>query len=122
MADEPQVYADDEVQAKLGEAGLGGWSLEGGVIRRRYKTGGWPITLMLVNAVGFLCEAAFHHADLEVSYAEVSVALATHSAGGITDNDFELARRIEDLALWQPGPDSSLDGPSKTFVTEPDAG
>ena len=51
-------------------------------------------TLLLVNAIGFLCEAAYHHADLAVTWAKVWVKLMTHSAGGITDKDFALARKI----------------------------
>ncbi len=57
---------------------------------------------MLVNAIGFLAEAAYHHPDLAVTWARVTVKLSTHSAGGITDKDFDLARRIEDVALWRP--------------------
>ncbi|MND01400.1 hypothetical protein D3C83_203770 [compost metagenome] len=42
--------------------------------------------------------------------------LNTHSAGGITDKDLELARRIEDLALWRPGAGSALTGTGRKFV------
>ena len=44
---------------------------------------------MAVNAIGFLCEAAYHHADLAVSWGKFWVKLQTHDAGGITDKDFE---------------------------------
>ena len=54
------------------------------------------------NAIGYLAEAAYHHPDLTVTWARVTVKLMTHSAGGITDKDFELARRIEDAVLWRP--------------------
>ncbi|MEW8049701.1 MAG: 4a-hydroxytetrahydrobiopterin dehydratase [Candidatus Thiodiazotropha sp.] len=57
----------------------------------------------MVNTVGHLAEAAFHHPDLTVSYAFVIVKLVTHSAKGITDKDFELARKIEEVIMWQPG-------------------
>src|SRR5208283_5065630 len=63
------------------------WSLGDGVIERTYKTGDWAHTLMLVNAIGFVCEAAFHHPDLLVSYAKVTVRLSTHEPRGITDKD-----------------------------------
>lgn len=117
----PKVYGDDEVPGRLEQAGLDGWRLQDGVLRRDYATDGWPTTLMLVNAIGFVAEAAFHHPDLAVSYASVGVTLATHSAGGITDMDFALARRIEDLALWRPSESSPLGGTSKKYVFEPDA-
>ncbi|MGH3263436.1 MAG: 4a-hydroxytetrahydrobiopterin dehydratase, partial [Trebonia sp.] len=50
-----------------------------------YNTDGWPSTLMAVNLIGCLCEAAGHHADLSVTWAKLWVKLVTHSAGGITD-------------------------------------
>ena len=60
----PQVYELDEVEGKLKELGLDDWYLEDGWIRRKYNTDGWPSTLMAVNAIGYLCEQAWHHADL----------------------------------------------------------
>src|SRR3954464_11208807 len=85
-------YSDEEVEAKIAEHGLQGWYLEGGWLRRKYNTDGWPTTLMAVNTVGYLCEAAFHHADLAVTWGKLWVKLQTHSSGGITDKDFTLAR------------------------------
>jgi 4a-hydroxytetrahydrobiopterin dehydratase len=97
-----RVYDEAEARARLaGE--LPGWSVEGGAILRRYRTSGWKSTLMVINAVGHLAEAAWHHPDLSASYAWVEVRLTTHSAGGITDNDFALARKIDDVVLWRPG-------------------
>jgi 4a-hydroxytetrahydrobiopterin dehydratase len=71
---------------------------------------------MAVNAVGYLCEAAGHHADLNVTWGKLWVKLATHSAGGITDKDFAMARKIEDTILWRPEPDGPFDGPMGKFV------
>jgi 4a-hydroxytetrahydrobiopterin dehydratase len=112
----PKVYSDAEIQAKLKDAGLADWYLEDGWIRRKYNTDGWPTTLMLVNAIGFLCEAAWHHADLAVTWGKVTVKLMTHSAGGITDKDFEMARKIEDTVLWRPPPGGALEGTPNKFV------
>ena len=89
---------------------------EDGTIRRVYKTDGWPTTLMLVNAVGYFAQAADHHPDLSVTWGRITVKLATHSAGGITDKDFELARRIEDAALWRPAEGSALRGIQDKWV------
>jgi len=90
------VYgALDEIEAKLKEHGLDDWYYEDGWIRRKFNTDGWPTTLMLVNAVGYLCEAAWHHADLSVTWGKLWVKLTTHSSGGITDKDFALARKID---------------------------
>jgi pterin-4a-carbinolamine dehydratase len=78
--------------------------LEDGWLRRKYTTDGWPTTLMLTNAIGYLCEAAYHHADLAITWGKLWVKLQTHSAGGITDKDFELAQKIEEVVLWRPAP------------------
>src|SRR5438046_2341813 len=95
MADEKlRVYGEAEVAAKLAEHGLTGWYYEDGWIRRKFNTDGWPATLMLVNAVRYLAEAAWHHPDLTVTWGKVWIKLKTHSAGRITDRDFALARQI----------------------------
>jgi 4a-hydroxytetrahydrobiopterin dehydratase len=108
-------YSEDEVQAKLADE-LEGWYLENGWIRRRYNTDGWPTTLMLVNAIGYLCEAAYHHADLSVTWGQLWVKLRTHSHDGITDKDFALARKIEETVLWRPDGDGPLEGTPNKFV------
>ena len=97
-----EVYTNEEVDARL-ISELPNWNLENGWIRRKYKTSGWKSTLMIVNTVGHLAEAAFHHPDMTVSYAFVIVKLMNHAAKGITNKDFELARKIEDVIMWQPG-------------------
>jgi len=105
-----ETYSDQDVEARLKEE-LPHWYLENGWIRRKYKTGGWKATLMVVNTVGHLAEAAFHHPDLTVSYAFVIVKLMNHAAKGITDKDFALARKIEEVITWQPGTEEGpLDG------------
>ena len=79
------------------------WRLEEGWIRRTYKTNSWKGTLMVINTVGHLAEAAWHHPDITASYAWVEVRLQTHTAKGITKKDLELAKKIEDVVQWQPG-------------------
>lgn len=105
-----KTYSDEEVEARLKDE-LPNWYLENGWIRRKYKTSSWKSTLMVVNTVGHLAEAAFHHPDLTVSYAFVIVKLVNHAAKGITDKDFELAKKIEEVVMWQPGlEDGALTG------------
>ncbi|MES9968568.1 MAG: 4a-hydroxytetrahydrobiopterin dehydratase [Candidatus Thiodiazotropha sp.] len=105
-----ETYSEEEVETRL-KAELPHWYLEKGWIRRKYKTSGWKGSMMVVNTVGHLAEAAFHHPDLAVSYAFVIVKLVTHSAKGITNKDFELARKIEEVIMWQPGLDAgALEG------------
>lgn len=98
--DEP--YAEAEIKARL-EAELPEWYYENGWIRRKYRTSGWKGTLMVINTVGHLAEAAFHHPDIAASYAFVIVKLMNHAAKGVTDKDFELAKKIEEVVMWQPG-------------------
>ena len=97
-----RVYGADEIEdaAQTRSAAV--------ALRRRMdpaevQDGGWKGTLMVINAVGHLAEAAWHHPDLRASYAWVEVKLTTHSAKGVTDKDFELARKIEEVVCWRPG-------------------
>ncbi len=103
--------ADAEVNAWL-EKNLPSWRLDDGWVRRTYKTASWKGTLMVINTVGHLAEAAWHHPDITASYAWVEVRLMTHSAKGITDKDLALARKIEDVVMWQPAKEgaSTLEG------------
>ena len=117
MADKRlKVYSEEEIQAQMKELGLGEWYLEDGWLRRKYNTDGWPTTLMLTNAIGYLCEAAWHHADLAITWGKLWVKLKTHSAGGISDKDFALAKKIEETVLWRPGPGGPLRGTQSAFV------
>lgn len=111
-----KIYAQADVIAKL-QKELPFWVLENGWIRRKYKTSGWKATLMVVNTVGHLAEAAWHHPDLTVSYAFVIVKLCTHDAKGITNKDFELAAKIEQVIGWQP----AKEGGSLTGTPNDDA-
>jgi 4a-hydroxytetrahydrobiopterin dehydratase len=96
-----QTYSDTEVKARLARD-LPHWDLHDGAIRRHYRTHEWKGTLMVINAVGHLAQAAWHHPDIAASYNWVEVRLSNHAAKGITDKDFELARKIEDVVQWQP--------------------
>jgi 4a-hydroxytetrahydrobiopterin dehydratase len=96
-----RTYGAAEIEARLREE-LPRWTLENGWIKRRYETAGWKGTLMVINAVGHLAEAAWHHPDIAASYAWVEVRLQNHAAKGVTDKDFDLARKIEEVIQWQP--------------------
>lgn len=106
-----RTYSDAEITEILARD-LPTWRLEDGWIRRTYKTHSWKATLMVINTVGHLAEAAFHHPDLTASYAWVEVRLMNHAAKGITDKDFQLAKKIEEVVGWQPGTEGgALTGP-----------
>jgi 4a-hydroxytetrahydrobiopterin dehydratase len=118
MAEKEPVYSPAEIEQHLRD--LPGWYFEDGWIRRVYKTDGWPTTIMLVGAIGYCAEAGYHHPDLSVTWGRVTVKLSTHSAGGITEKDFALARKIEEIALWRPPAGGALTGTPNKFVRSGD--
>jgi 4a-hydroxytetrahydrobiopterin dehydratase len=105
-----RTYTDEEIQRRL-KSDLPHWYFENGCICRKYRTNSWKGTLMVINTVGHLAEAAWHHPEIAASYAWVEVRLQNHTAKGITDKDFELAKKIEDVVHWQPAKDGgALEG------------
>jgi 4a-hydroxytetrahydrobiopterin dehydratase len=104
MAKRPKlkVFTPAAVARRLARE-LPGWGYEAGFIVRVYETHGWKGTMMAANAVAHLAETAWHHPDLEASYPRLKVKLQTHEAGGITERDFALAKKIEEFVLWRPG-------------------
>ena len=116
MPEELTVYSEAEAKRKL-SGQLPAWSVEDNHLKRDFKTDGWQTTLMVVNNIAFLAEAADHHPDLTVTWPNVGIRLQTHSEGGITDKDFELAKKIETTVLWRPPDDSVFKGgTSKKWV------
>ena len=110
-----KTYGDTEIRARL--ADLPHWTFADGSLQRTYKTANWRATLMVVTTIGHLCEAAWHHPDLIVAYDSVMVKLSTHSAKGITDKDFAMAAKIEQVIAWQPGREGgALGGPPASSV------
>lgn len=104
------TYTDAQVITYL-EANLKDWYLQDEWICRKIKTANWKSTLMVITTVGHLAEAAWHHPDIHASYNFVLIKLKNHAAKGITDKDFELAAKIEDVLLWQPAKeDNALTG------------
>ncbi len=78
--------------------GLNGWSRAGDEITRTYALPSFPAALAFACAVGHLAERADHHPDITIQYREVTLSLSTHSAGGLTEQDMELARQIDGIA------------------------
>ena len=109
MTDE-KTYTVEEIEGYL-KNNLPNWYFENGWIRRKYKTSGWKGTLMVINTIGHLAEAAWHHPDISASYAFVIVKLQNHAAKGITQKDFSLAEKIESVLQWNPSTeDNTLEG------------
>lgn len=111
------ILSREQVHAVLDEAGLTAWKVLDNALERTFATEGWPTSLLLTNAIGYICEAAWHHADIHVSYNRVVVRLSTHSAGGITMKDIELARKIEEVVMWRPAEGAALSGVPRPFVS-----
>ena len=72
-----------------------GWTLAGDSIRRTYKLPGFRAALAFVAFVGELAEARDHHPDIDIRYSKVTLTLSTHSAGGLTAKDFDLAGLVD---------------------------
>ena len=105
MTDE-KTYTVEEIEGYL-KNNLPNWYFENGWIRRKYKTSGWKGTLMVINTIGHLAEAAWHHPDISASYAFVIVKLQNHAAKGITEKDFSLAEKIESVVQWNPSTENN---------------
>jgi len=83
----------EAVQIALKE--LPGWSFKDGAIGKQYTWPSFPDAIKFVNQVADLAEQADHHPDILINYRHVTLTLSTHSEGGITQKDFELAGQIE---------------------------
>jgi 4a-hydroxytetrahydrobiopterin dehydratase len=90
------LLSDDDVQSRLGA--VEGWSREGDALRRDFKFGDFKGSVDFVARIAPVANEMNHHPDLTISWDTVTVSLSTHSEGGITENDFELAGRIDSLA------------------------
>ncbi len=99
--------SDAEIEAALESPALIAWAYDGRALVRTYDTGGWKATLMVVNAIGHVCELAWHHPTLEVTYAQVIVKLDTHDVNGVSMRDVQCAEQIEAFVMWRPDASTS---------------
>ncbi len=90
-----QLLNDSEIQTRLSH--LPGWAHTGNAIQLKLTFKDFVEAIAFVNRLVDPAEAAGHHPDLAISYNRVTVTLTTHDAGGLTDNDFELAMVISGL-------------------------
>ncbi len=90
------LLSDSEVEAKLSD--LSGWERTGGAIRKEFERGDFVGSAKFVSSLVEPAEGMNHHPDLEISWATVTVTISTHSEGGLTAADFELAAKIDALA------------------------
>jgi 4a-hydroxytetrahydrobiopterin dehydratase len=87
--------SDAEIDERLG--GLEGWERSGEAIVKQFDNGDFKGSVDFVSRLTPEAEDMNHHPDLEISWKTVTVTISTHSEGGLTENDFELARRIDAL-------------------------
>ena len=87
---------DAEIDEQL--EGLDGWERSGDAIVKQFDNGDFKGSVEFVNRLTPEAEDMNHHPDLEISWKTVTVTITTHSQGGLTDNDFELARRIDTVS------------------------
>lgn len=78
-------------------AGLAGWSGDTAGISRTIETASFPAAIALVVEVAKAAEAADHHPDIDIRWRTVTFRLSTHSEGGVTSQDVEMAAKIDDL-------------------------
>ena len=86
---------DEDIAARL--ARLDGWTREGKHIAKVFRFANYHETLAFVNASAWISHRADHHPDLEVGYNRCRVSFSTHSAGGLTEKDFDCAAKIDAL-------------------------
>jgi 4a-hydroxytetrahydrobiopterin dehydratase len=90
------ALTDEEIERGL--AGTDGWSRDGEAITREFDRGDFVGSVRFVDAIVPPAEELGHHPDIEISWSTVRVRITTHSEGGLTEADFELARRIDAIA------------------------
>jgi 4a-hydroxytetrahydrobiopterin dehydratase len=90
------LLTDEEINERLKE--LDGWRQRGEYIVKSFDRGDFVGSVKFVDSIVEPAEEMNHHPDIAISWSQVEVALSTHAEGGITENDFELAKKVEALA------------------------
>jgi 4a-hydroxytetrahydrobiopterin dehydratase len=91
----PRLFEPKEIKTALKE--LPEWDLEGKTIERTFEFDDFEQSIDFVNGIAELAEEMDHHPDIDIRYSKVRIILTTHSKGGLTDLDFDLAERIGNL-------------------------
>jgi 4a-hydroxytetrahydrobiopterin dehydratase len=91
-----ELLDDDQIDARLAE--LEGWERDGDTITKEFVRDDFVGSVRFVDSIVAPAEDMGHHPDLSISWDKVRVSITTHAAGGLTANDFELAKRIDALA------------------------
>jgi 4a-hydroxytetrahydrobiopterin dehydratase len=89
------ILSEDKIIESL--TALDGWKLEGKAIAKVFVKKDFVEAMAFVNKVALLAEKADHHPDIEIKWNRVRLVLSTHSEGGVTEKDIDLARKIDML-------------------------
>ncbi len=89
------LLSDEQIEARL--TGLHGWERAGDALRKQFRFEDFVGSVGFVNRLTPVAEEMNHHPDLEISWDTVTVTVTTHSENGLTENDFELASKIDAL-------------------------
>ena len=90
-----EKLSDAEIAARLGD--LLDWQRDQDQIRKTFQLASFPMAIGFVTQIGFLAEAAGHHPDIDIRWRNVTLALTTHDAAGLTAKDFDLAAQIDEI-------------------------
>ncbi len=90
-----ELLTEDEIAARLG--GVPGWERDGGSISTVVTRSDFRDAMLFTAAVAYRAEQANHHPDILIQWNKVTLTLSTHSAGGLTSADFDLAGKISAL-------------------------
>lgn len=85
--------SEKEAQERLQK--LNGWTIESGLLHKMYKFKGFRDAMACVVRIALIAEPMDHHPDIDIRYNKVILNLSTHSAGGLTEKDFQLASEID---------------------------
>ena len=97
MTNTPSKLSEADIEKKLGN--LSGWQREDNAIAKEFVLGGFTEATQFISKIAPIADKMDHHPDVELyKYKRVKIVLSTHSAGGITQNDFDLAAKIDALS------------------------
>jgi 4a-hydroxytetrahydrobiopterin dehydratase len=89
------ALSKEEIRERLKK--LKGWSHQGNALCKKYTFKSFPAGIQFVNKIAEAAESAGHHPDITINYNVVGISLATHSEGGVTDKDFDMAGKIDQI-------------------------
>ena len=89
------LLSDQEIEERLGQ--IDGWSREGDAITKTFENEDFVGSVKFIDSLVEPAEGMNHHPDLEMSWDKVKVSITNHAEGGLTENDFELAQKIDAL-------------------------